>query len=471
MMRITPNGKQKEVLALPSTGHTVVLGTAGSGKTTIALLRAYHLSALPEKKQVLLVTFNGALVEYIRGISDTIPQNLTVENYHKFARGYLNSRGKMPTRNGILDSERKTYYIGEALKSLKLQYPKESTLDRSVDFFVDEITFIEKFGFIDLNSYNQAERVGRASANIKRENRKWVFKVYEKYLELRDAAGCTYDWDDLALYVYLQLQNDQTPRRYTHIIVDEGQDFSPMMIKSLVSATACNGSFTFFGDVAQQIYGSRLSWRDSGINTDKIWRFNVNYRNPSTITSFAKDITRSEYWLKDEDMVDATAQIAEGPKSILIKLSRQSSEKRWTVDRSISLSKTSSVVIICRNRSDIDMFLFKFKNQGYTATEINRDTAGYADTKTVYLSTFHSAKGLEFDNVFIPFLEEDRLPDPDAIARTASEKNAYSDEIKLLYVAATRSKYGLFMTYSKSLSKLFPKNSSSYDYYSEEGLE
>jgi len=170
-------------------------------------------------------------------------------------------------------------------------------------------------------------------------------------------------------------------------------------------------------------------------------------------------------------MVDATAQIAEGPKPILIKFSRQSNEKRWIVDRSISLSKTSSVVIICRNRSDIDMFLFKFKNQGYTATEINRDTAGYADTKTVYLSTFHSAKGLEFDNVFIPFLEEDRLPDPDAIARTASEKNAYSDEIKLLYVAATRSKYGLFMTYSKSLSKLFPKNSSSYDYYSEEGLE
>ena len=83
----------------------------------------------------------------------------------------------------------------------------------------------------------------------------------------------------------------------------------------------------FFGDVAQQIYGSRLSWRDSGINTDKIWRFNVNYRNPSTITSFAKDITKSEYWLKDEDMVDATAQIAEGPKPILIKFSERSNEK------------------------------------------------------------------------------------------------------------------------------------------------
>lgn len=108
-MNITPKGKQKEVLALPSTGHTVVLGTAGSGKTTIALLRAYHLAALPGNKKVLLVTFNGALVEYIKGISDVIPRNLTVENYHKFARGYLHSRGKMPPRNGILNSDSKAY--------------------------------------------------------------------------------------------------------------------------------------------------------------------------------------------------------------------------------------------------------------------------------------------------------------------------------------------------------------------------
>lgn len=470
-MNITPKGKQKEVLALPSTGHTVVLGTAGSGKTTIALLRAYHLATLPGNKKVLLVTFNGALVEYIKGISDVIPRNLTVENYHKFARGYLHSRGKMPPRNGILNSDSKAYYISLAKKSLQEQYPTESTLARSDDFFVDEITFIEKFGFTDLDTYDQAERIGRASANIKRENRKWVFAVYEKYIELRKTAGHEYDWDDLALYVYLELQNDQTPRRYTHIIVDEGQDFSPMMIKSLVSATAYDGSFTFFGDVAQQIYGSRLSWRDSGINTDKIWRFNVNYRNPSTITSFAKDITKSEYWLKDEDMVDATAQIAEGPKPILIKFSERSNEKKWIIDRAIALSKTSSVVIICRNRSDIDMFLYKFKKQGCTATEIDKDPAGYADAKKVYLSTFHSAKGLEFDNVFIPFLEETRLPDPDALARAASEKEAYADEIKLLYVAVTRSKYGLFMTYSKTLSMLIPKDSSGYDCYNEEDLK
>lgn len=51
-MSVSPKGKQIEVLALPTHGHYVVLGTAGSGKTTIALLRARHLSSLPGKDKV-----------------------------------------------------------------------------------------------------------------------------------------------------------------------------------------------------------------------------------------------------------------------------------------------------------------------------------------------------------------------------------------------------------------------------------
>ena len=47
-----------------------------------------------------------------------------------------------------------------------------------------------------------------------------------------------YDWDDIALYVYEGLLEDKKPRRYQHIIVDEGQDFSPMMLRSLIEAVS-----------------------------------------------------------------------------------------------------------------------------------------------------------------------------------------------------------------------------------------
>lgn len=469
-MVITPRGKQEEVMALPANGHIVVLGTAGSGKTTIALLRAHHLANIPNGGKVLLVTFNGALVEYMRGISDSRLKNLVVENYHKFARGYLNSRGKMPRWNGILSSEEKAYYIEKSIELLKMKYPTESTFKRSKEFFIEEITFIEKFGFADFDAYREAERIGRASSNIKRENRKWIFAVYEKYMELREIAGHKYDWDDLAYYVFNELRNDDGKRRYTHIIVDEGQDFSPMMIKSLVEAVADGGSFTFFGDVAQQIYGSRLSWRDSGIDANKIWRFDVNYRNPATITAFARAITKNVYWRQDGDMVEATAQIAEGPKPILVKFSSKQREMAWIVKRAIATGKTSSTVIVCRNRADIDTFLLALTNNGCDATEINKETPGFAHLRKVYLTTYHAAKGLEFDNVFIPYLSENKFPDPDTILSAASEADAYADEIKLLYVAATRSKYGLYMTYSEALSPLFPHDSDSYDFYVEEDV-
>ncbi len=53
-----PLRKQREVFYLPVTGHSAVLGTAGSGKTTLALYRAAYLSAadMPHSGRTLLLT-------------------------------------------------------------------------------------------------------------------------------------------------------------------------------------------------------------------------------------------------------------------------------------------------------------------------------------------------------------------------------------------------------------------------------
>lgn len=462
MQRITPEGKQKDVMAIPITGHYIVLGTAGSGKTTMALLRAEYLANIPNGGKVLIVTFNGALVEYMKGITSGCNSRLHVESYHKFARGYLKSRGKMRW-NVILGPDEKRSYIEQALKDISMENPTISTFKRSIEFFVDEITFIEEFGFENSGDYYATERIGRASAFLSRENRKWIFAVYERYIELREEAGRLYDWDDLALYAYNELQVDAEERRYSHIIVDEGQDFSPMMIKSLVRAVGNGGSFTFFGDVAQQIYGSRLSWRDSGIDAQNTIRLDVNYRNPATITAFASDITKSKYWKKDADMVAASMQIAEGPKPVLVHFVNKQRELDWIVDRAISIGKTSSTVIVLRNRDDVNSLEKNLKSKGCRATVINRETPGYPDIKTVYLTTFHAAKGLEFENVFVPFLSSDKFPDAETINSALSKDEAYANEIRLLYVAATRSKYGLYMTYSGTLTLLFPAEANSYD--------
>ena len=119
-----PKGRQREVLYLPPTGHTVVLGTAGSGKTTLAIHRAAWLSAgtTDGAGRTLLVTFNKALVTYLRHLRDSRVNNVQVETYHSFARGYLNSRGLM-RYNAIIDEESRTALIASAVNTLRKANP------------------------------------------------------------------------------------------------------------------------------------------------------------------------------------------------------------------------------------------------------------------------------------------------------------------------------------------------------------
>ncbi len=93
----TPLGRQKKVLYLPAKGHFVVLGTAGSGKTTLAILRSAYLAdpQTDHHGKTLLVTFNRALVAYLKHLQDRKLAHVVVENYHTFARGYLASCNKI----------------------------------------------------------------------------------------------------------------------------------------------------------------------------------------------------------------------------------------------------------------------------------------------------------------------------------------------------------------------------------------
>ena len=267
-----PKGIQIEVLDLPCEGHNVILGTAGSGKTTLAIYRAVGLSHLNRKEKVLLITFNKTLVKYLNALTeDELPSNIDVVNYHKFARGYLNSRGKIPSGNVIVSGTRKSKnskikLIGDAIRDVVDAIGENSTLKRAESVFLEEINWIEKMGIKSLEEYEKVERIGRIKTRIKRENRKYFYYVYQQYLCNRNKCGYEYDWEDMAMFVYEELKNDDTKRMYKHIVIDEGQDLSPMMLKSLVEAIPRDGSLTYFGDVAQQIYGSRLSWRDAGLN-------------------------------------------------------------------------------------------------------------------------------------------------------------------------------------------------------------
>ncbi len=84
---------------------------------------------------------------------------------------------------------------------------------------------------------------------------------------------------------------------------------------------------------------------------------------------------------------------------------------------------------------------------GFVAELKRRFDPGGDGARGVHLLTYHRAKGLEFDAVFLPRLDEKELPS--RFARTAEEE---AEERRLFYVGITRARHTLSITWSRKPS-------------------
>lgn len=455
-----PVGRQHEVLYLPADGHSVVLGTAGSGKTLVAILRAAYLakSGTPHAGPTLLVTFNNALVKYLRHIGSAELGDVTVETYHKFARGYLNSRIGFPRRNAVASGRARNALIRSAIQTVAAAHVGRSTLERPILFFDEEFHWISSHCIDNRSDYVRAKRVGRGDSTLRREDRPLVYEVFKKYEELREQSGYPYDWDEVANAAHRELASDTKPRRYRHIVIDEGQDLTPQMLRSLVLAASDDGSVTFFGDYAQQIYGSRMSWRDVGFQIRKVEEFAENYRNSAPIARLALAIGAMPYFKDVPDLVEPTSPKAIGPKPALQRFDDERSEMAF-VNRFVERqSQRRSVAVLFRKRADERLLGSALRSK---AIRLHKDMERFFTGPGLYYGTYHAAKGLEFDLVVMPLCSAERLPDPDEVA-AFGEGEASATEGRLIYVGVTRARQELVITHNGVVSPLLPAERSLY---------
>ncbi|MCL1469647.1 3'-5' exonuclease [Argonema antarcticum] len=459
-----PIGRQKEVLCLPAQGHFAVLGTAGSGKTTLAILRSAYLAepTTDHHGKTLLVTFNRALVTYLRHLKDRRLDDVSIENYHTFARGYLAVRNQMSRnhRNQILsDPDRREALIEQSVNRISRRYKSHPLLDHSIDLFSAELGWMAQHGITTYEAYKEVERVGRADARIDRGHRELVFEIYQMYRSLRESEGYKYDWDDISTAVCREFDNDNSPRLYRHIVIDEGQDFSPEMIRSLAKAIPPNGSLTFFGDVAQQIYGHRMSWRSAGLNIDKVWEFKENYRNTKQIAKLGLAISQMPYFKGVPDLVEPISPPADGPLPTVVKCSSMEEEIKFIILQAVRLARSQSVAILFRDRQDEKLIKPHLPKE---SIRLHREMTTWQAGPGIRYGTYHSAKGLEFDTVMLPFCNNKRLPHPEAVA-AFGQKDATIQDGRLLYVGVTRAKIRLIVTYSGEITCLLPTDSILYE--------
>ncbi|MFG1923293.1 3'-5' exonuclease [Cryptosporangium sp. NPDC048952] len=450
-----PQGHQRDVVYLAAHGHHVVLGTAGTGKTVMAIHRAAHLADVRTQNHgpVLLLTYNNSLVTYLRHQANNLP-GVAIETYGKFGRGYLASQGKM-TYNQIADPDVRRYLVGQAVKTVAARHDPSQFFDRSTDFFLDELEWIDGNGLATLADYLAVNRVGRM-APLQPSQREAVWEIRQAYVAARIAAHRPYDWPAVPSAVRCSLATDTAVRRYKHVVVDEAQDLSPEAIRSLAEAIPADGSLTLFGDYAQQIYGQRISWRSCGLKVQKIEIFLDNYRNSPEIARLAIAMAQMPHFQDSADLVEPRAsQRAAGAKPTLVRYASVAEETTAVAATAASFGKVARVGILTRTRAEARLAVQGLQGVHVLHENLQRWQVGAG----VHAGTYHSAKGLEFDVVILPFCGADRCPDKDTVAAFGYEEAA-SRESRLLYVGVTRARDELIITHTGDPTPLLPPVSS-----------
>jgi DNA helicase-2/ATP-dependent DNA helicase PcrA len=224
------------------------------------------------------------------------------------------------------------------------------------------------------------------------------------------------------------LEGAQTYDHVKHLLVDEMQDYTPVQYAVLSRLFKCKK--TILGDVSQQVNPYSASDAE-GIeqvfpqaDTVKLFR---SYRSTFEITAFAQRLFFNPNLIAMERHgapptvtgFDSNAEEAEAIKK-MVKQFEQSGFK--------------SLGVICKTRQQAEFVYHEVKAHGIHL--LTPDSTSFKEG--IVITTAHLAKGLEFDEVIVPF---------------ASARN-YQTEIdkRMLYIACTRAMHQLTLTYASERS-------------------
>ena len=158
-------------------------------------------------------------------------------------------------------------------------------------------------------------------------------------------------------------------------------------------------------------------------------------------------------------MVEPGAPTADGPRPTLVECSSREAEIELAVKQAVEASKTQSVALLFRDREDEAVVRPRLPR---AAIRLDHDMTTWQAGPGIRFGAYHSAKGLEFDAVILPFLSKDRLPDPGYVDIFGKEDATIQDG-RLIYVAVTRAKTRLLLIHTGEVTALLPTEPGLYE--------
>lgn len=441
--QIQATAEQLPLISQNRFGVEVICGAAGSGKTSTALLRLRSLSLMfaaqrarqenPEPVRVLVLTFNRTLAGYVRSLAaHQIANNLNVDlQIQTFGRWAMSALGYPEVQN----DRRVEAQLRNLAEQLGVLTP---------DYIVKEVEYLlGRFEPEQLERYITAERTGRGARprvdrNLRRRILDEVVAPYQAWL----ARDGSLDWNGVAI----RMARDVDSIGYDIVIVDESQDFSANQLRAVRHHLAPEHAVTFVIDTVQRIYARGFTWAEAGydIRPECFHVLRANHRNTIEIAAFAAAILNGIEVEADGALPNLKAATSHGPLPMVV-LGRYSRQASWAINyiqNEVDLELDSVAFLKPKGGNWFAQIRSLLREYDIGFVEITREAEWPEGQENVALSTFHSAKGLEFDYVFILGFNDENLPHADA---------EVDDEVfllrRLLAVAVARARKAVILGY------------------------
>ena len=231
-----------------------------------------------------------------------------------------------------------------------------------------------------------------------------------------------------------------------YLFVDEFQDINDVQLQIILELDKIVDYIFLVGDDLQNIYSFRGSNNSIILNIKeyfpdiKIDTMNINYRSSPEIINLANEIQKNNKLNFKKEMIPFIENKFLKPK--IYNFKNLSQEINFIVTSIIKDLKNGykrrQISILCRTNMPLFFLEEKLQKCGIKNKILN--TENYL-LNSISLSTIHSAKGLEWDKVYLMGMNQSYFPNP---------KSDIEEERRLFYVAVTRSKQNLIISFNRS---------------------
>jgi len=441
---------QKALVDRDFSGPVRVVGSAGTGKTVVALHRVARILRNEPQAKVLLTTFSEPLAAALKrklGVlladSPSLADRVTISSFEQAAADLF-----------ALMTGRKAYLVGrEKLRALITDAANAGGITKNTPQFLNSEWehVIDAWQIDSAETYATVPRMGRKNRlGAKQRDELWtVFADVRRQLRAKALLTAA----DLFTVVTKHFE-DRTEKPYTHVVVDEAQDLGVAELRFLNAIVPNRPDSLFFaGDIGQRIFQQPFSWKGLGIDVrGRSFTLKVNYRTSHQIRRMADRLLPESVRDVDgeEDQRKGTVSVFDGVEPVIVVAPTTEEEAtaasqflRNLLEQGIPANE---IGIFCRSN---DQIARASKVAELAAVATVSSLAARGPEEALLIGTMHLAKGLEFRAVLIVACDEGVLPLAARINDVADEfelDEVVATERQLLYVAATRARDHLFIS-------------------------